>query len=58
MLVSWMWMSGEVPKLQGGFSATKMPETEEAALLRPVRPFFRASQRSIWGAGSKPEMPI
>ena len=45
-------------KLQGGFSATKMPEIEEAALLKPVCPFFRASQRSIWGAGSKPEMPI
>ena len=61
----WMkfWSAGcrcqvKFHKLQGGFSATKMPDIEEAALLKPACPFFRASRCSTRDAGSKPEMPI
>lgn len=58
MLVSWMQYQVKFDELQGGFSATKMPEIKEVAVLKPVCPFFRASQHSPRGAGSKPEMPV
>lgn len=58
MLVSWMHYQVKFDELPGGFSATRMPEIKEVAVLKPVCAFFRASQHSTRGAGSKPEMPV
>lgn len=58
MLVSWMQYQVKFDELQGGFSATKMPEIKRSCCAETSLSLLQGLTAFHPGAGSKPEMPI